>query len=192
MPNALAYLALFSWPVAMLILLIRLPLDKALIWSLLGAYLLLPPEPASIEFPLVRSLNKETFTVIMFSVLVLWRHGAAAFSLPRNWLTRALMAVFVISPLFTVLNNGEPLVFVEGLVVPGLKCPALKRSPSGAAKRPEKMSEIACWSIRSTLMQKQPLSSSGGRTEDAALRQTSMVGASPSALTEVMALTVMP
>ena len=121
MPNALAYLALFSWPVAMLILLIRLPLDKALIWSLLGAYLLLPPEPASIEFPLVRSLNKETFTVIMFSVLVLWRHGAAAFSLPRNWLTRALMAVFVISPLFTVLNNGEPLVFVEGLVVPGLK-----------------------------------------------------------------------
>ncbi len=121
MPNAIAYLALFSWPIVMLVLLIRLPFDKALIWSLLGAYLLLPPEPASIEFPLVRSLNKETLTVILFSGLALWRHGTNAFALPRYWLTKVLMAVFVISPLFTVLNNGEPLVFVEGLVIPGLK-----------------------------------------------------------------------
>lgn len=121
MPNAFAYLVLLSWPLVMLVLFIRLPLQKALIWSLLGAYLLLPPEPAGFKVPLISSLNKETLPVIFVSLLALWKYGADAFRLPNSAIGKLLIAMFVAVPLFTVLTNRAPLIFLDGFYVPGLR-----------------------------------------------------------------------
>ena len=42
MPNIIAYLALFSWPIVAILLFRLLPLQKALVWTIIGGYLLLP------------------------------------------------------------------------------------------------------------------------------------------------------
>ncbi|MGH1452476.1 MAG: hypothetical protein ACRBBV_04850 [Paracoccaceae bacterium] len=57
MPNTFAYIALFLWPLVVLILFRRLPLPAAVIWSVLGGYLFLPEE-AAINLPLLPSYDK--------------------------------------------------------------------------------------------------------------------------------------
>ena len=42
MPNTTAYLVLAAWPCVALVLFRRLPVERALIWTLLGGYLVLP------------------------------------------------------------------------------------------------------------------------------------------------------
>ena len=42
MPNGLAYLMLLLWPMVCLMLFRKLKFERALIWSILGGYLLLP------------------------------------------------------------------------------------------------------------------------------------------------------
>ena len=46
MPNELAYLALLTWPLVTIGLFVKLRVERALIWSMLGGYLLLPPVAA--------------------------------------------------------------------------------------------------------------------------------------------------
>ncbi len=57
MPNTFAYIALFLWPLVVLVLFRRLPLPAAVIWSVLGGYLFLPEE-AAINLPLLPSYDK--------------------------------------------------------------------------------------------------------------------------------------
>ena len=52
MPNGLAYLMLLIWPGIAALLFRALPVERALIWSILGAYLILPPV-ANFDAPLV-------------------------------------------------------------------------------------------------------------------------------------------
>ena len=40
MPNSFAYLMLIIWPVACLFLFRRLPVERAIIWSILAGYLI--------------------------------------------------------------------------------------------------------------------------------------------------------
>ena len=57
MPNTTAYLVLAAWPCVALVLFRRLPVERALIWTLLGGYLVLPPL-ANFDLPLLPPLNK--------------------------------------------------------------------------------------------------------------------------------------
>ena len=57
MPNGIAYLALLAWPMVCLVMFRNLNVQRALIWSLLGGYLLLPPI-AEFNLPLVPSMDK--------------------------------------------------------------------------------------------------------------------------------------
>jgi hypothetical protein len=91
----------------------------ALIWSLLGGYLLLPVNTA-FDFPGVPALDKTSIPSI--SALV----GALIFSKgpilrpPREWWLMALMVLYIISPIFTVLTNRDSLMF-GSFMLPGLK-----------------------------------------------------------------------
>ncbi len=120
MPNAIAYLALLSWPAIAALLFRRLPVGRALIASLLAAYLLLPPLPAQFDFPMMPSLNKDTIPslVALIGCLVVTRGQLSL--LPRGWLARGLVLVFVLSPLATVLSNAEPVYFGR-FALPGLR-----------------------------------------------------------------------
>ena len=111
MPNAFAYFMLIAWPLVTLVLFRRLPADRALIWSLLGGFLLLPPQPAAFDFPLLPPFTKDNIPSLAAFVAVLALHRADAPLLPRAPLARLLIAVYVLSPIATVLTNAEPAVF---------------------------------------------------------------------------------
>lgn len=70
MPNTFAFVALFSWPLVMVLLFRLLPLHTALAWSLVAAYLLLPLR-AGFNFPGVPSINKDSLPAVTAMVLCL-------------------------------------------------------------------------------------------------------------------------
>lgn len=57
MPNLIAYLVLFLWPLVAVLLFRSQPPERALIWTILGGYLFLPVRPV-IDFPLVPGIDK--------------------------------------------------------------------------------------------------------------------------------------
>jgi hypothetical protein len=119
MPNGLAYLALLAWPPVTLALFRALPIERALVWSILGGYLVLPPV-AAFDFPLVPPIDKylvSTASAYAACVLML---GQRVPLLPRASVGRVLMVLFVISPVMTVLTNPDPLSFPMA-VVPALR-----------------------------------------------------------------------
>ncbi|WP_306131288.1 hypothetical protein [Roseivivax marinus] len=119
MPNLLAYLALALWPVVTALLFRRLSPARAMILALVGGYLLLPEPPAAFDLPLFPPLTKHNIPALSALVALVWTQGAGASLLPRSGLARVLLAIFVLSPVVTVLANPEPLVFT-GNYVPGL------------------------------------------------------------------------
>ncbi len=120
MPNQLAFLMLILWPFVALVLFRRFSPSQALIWTLLGGYLLLPPPPANFDFPLMPPLNKENIpSLAAFAIVATTLRGQIEL-LPRSRIVRALLLIFILSPFATVATNTEPVFFgVAGL--PGLR-----------------------------------------------------------------------
>ena len=122
MPNALAYLMLAAWPLITLVMFRRWPIERALIWSLLGAYMFLPPPPAAFDFPLMPPLTKESLPSVATFVICLIHAKSRAPLLPQSLPARVLIALFIFSPIATVLTNGEPVFYGRiGLPALGLK-----------------------------------------------------------------------
>jgi len=95
-----------------------LPLERALIWSILGGYLLLPPV-AAINLPMVPAMNKVSIpalTAFLICTLMLRHHVPV---LPQSRLGQVLAVLFVMTPFGTALTNGEPQ-FLTVRVLPGL------------------------------------------------------------------------
>ena len=113
MGNAVAYLALLTWPLVILVMFKRMPVERAFIWSILGGYMALP-QITQIGLPLLPDLDKVLIpNVTAFVVcLALVRERVAV--VPQNLLARILLVLFILSPAFTVFTNTEPLLF--GLV----------------------------------------------------------------------------
>lgn len=130
MPNVLAYLVLVAWPLVSLILFRRLPARRAVAWTLLGGYLLLPPR-AEFDLPLVPDLHKFSIASICAFVFAIVVARDRVWLLPRFWPARILLAGFVLSAIPTVLTNTDPIVFqaiantapitVESVRLPGLR-----------------------------------------------------------------------
>ena len=120
MPNLLALLMLVLWPVIAVVLFRRLPVGRAIIASLLVAYLFLPPPPAGFDFPLLPPLTKETIPslAMLLACLILYRDKITL--LPETMVGRVLVVVFILSPMATVLTNTEP-VFWGQMGLPALK-----------------------------------------------------------------------
>jgi hypothetical protein len=106
------------WPVVAYVLYTRLDPARALIWTLLAGYLLLPSLTA-FNLPAVPDLDKYSIPSLMALALALFLLKDRIRVLPDNWLGRAFMVMFVISPFATVLGNPEPIPIVAG-DVPGL------------------------------------------------------------------------
>ena len=120
MPNLFAFLMLALWPVASAVLFRRLPPGRAIIASLLIAYLFLPPPPAGFDFPLLPPLTKETIPslVMILACLILYRGQISL--LPDSRLGKLLVLLFIGSPLATVLTNTEPVIW-DQMALPALK-----------------------------------------------------------------------
>lgn len=108
--NTFAFLMLAVWPLVTVAIFRRLDAGRAVIWSLLLAYLFLPRPPAVFDFPLMPPLSKDTLPGLSAFAVCLVMYGKMSL-LPRSTVARILMAVFVLSPLATVLTNDEPVFF---------------------------------------------------------------------------------
>lgn len=110
MPNSLAYLMLLFWPLVCVWLFRRMDVERAIIWSLLGGYLVLPPV-ANINLPLLPAFDKATVPSIAVLAICLALYGRPAMAVPHGKLTRVLLTIFVLGAVPTVLVNTAPMVF---------------------------------------------------------------------------------
>ncbi|WP_102110477.1 hypothetical protein [Oceaniglobus roseus] len=110
MPNALAYLMLALWPLASLAMFRRLPLEKALIWTILGGYLLLPPI-AAMDLPLVPPMDKFSIPTLSAALICLFVLRLRLSLWPANRLARLLVLGFFLGAIPTVLTNRDPILF---------------------------------------------------------------------------------
>lgn len=111
MPNLIAFAMLGLWPIITAVLWVKLPPTRALLVSMIAGYLLLPPFPAVIDLPILPPLGKDTLPAICCLVMAFALYGRELALLPRSPLARGLIAVFLFSPVLTVLTNSEPLVW---------------------------------------------------------------------------------
>jgi len=110
MPNPVAYLMLLIWPFVCLGLFRNLPLQRALIWSILGGYLFLPPL-AEFNLPLVPGLDKVSIPNLSV-LLIIWLGTQEKLQLwPASRLAGFLVVGLVFSAVPTVLTNGDPILF---------------------------------------------------------------------------------
>lgn len=109
-PNIIAYLMLFAWPLLCWQFWRRMVPARALVWTILGGYLLMPPLTA-INFPVVPDLNKVTIPNLMALYCAVYIAKDRISFLPENWVGRLLIVLFVAAPFATVLANGDPLMF---------------------------------------------------------------------------------
>lgn len=109
---------LLIWPLIMAVLFKKLSPDRALIWSFLGAFMLLPTG-AYFDLPLIPTLDKYTLPSVAALVLSLTMVKQKIRFFPESKVASVLMIGYVSSPLFSVLSNPEP-VFWGVRVLPGL------------------------------------------------------------------------
>ncbi|WP_111733162.1 hypothetical protein [Roseovarius amoyensis] len=110
MPNAFAYLMLMIWPVVCLLMFRRMGLERAIIWSILGGYLLLPPR-ATLDLPLVPDFDKTSIPnlcALLFCILIARRRVPVW---PNTGMVRLLLVTFMAGTIATVLTNTDPIHF---------------------------------------------------------------------------------
>lgn len=124
MPNILAYLVLFSSPIAAVVLFRVLSLERALVWTIIGGHLLLPSS-TTIKFPMIPAIDKSLVPAI--SALLLCLVMAPKIKVPNDAASRTgrqvmlfLLVLVVVTPILTVLHNTQPII--DGRVfLPGLR-----------------------------------------------------------------------
>ncbi|MEM9579104.1 MAG: hypothetical protein AAF891_00345 [Pseudomonadota bacterium] len=111
MPNMIAYAMLAIWPFVTVVMFRRMPVEKALIWAIVAGYLLLPPPPAGFDFPLLPAFDKDTIPSLSVLLCCFFLYGHQGSIIPSSRLAQFLLAIFIFSPAFTVMTNGEPVFF---------------------------------------------------------------------------------
>ncbi|MBO9451650.1 hypothetical protein J7426_15355 [Tropicibacter sp. R16_0] len=110
MPNAFAYLMLMTWPLVCVALFRRMPVERAIIWSILGGYLILPPV-AEFDLPLIPSMNKDSIAAVSATLGCIFIARKRVSFWPKSWSMQVLLAVFMLVVIPTVLTNREPMIF---------------------------------------------------------------------------------
>ena len=109
LPNLFAYITLLSWPFVALALYRSRPVAEATIWTILGAFLLLPVG-VDVKIPMIPQFDKNSIPNICALI------GCLAVA-PRNgprgrWfgLIEILIAIYVLSPIVTSVLNPDPII----------------------------------------------------------------------------------
>jgi hypothetical protein len=110
MPNGIAYLMLLAWPLACLVLFRTQSVERAVVWSILGGYLLLPPL-AEFNLPLVPSMDKVSIPNLTVLAILVFATAHKVNLWPEGRIARGLVVLLVFSAIPTVLTNREPILF---------------------------------------------------------------------------------
>ncbi|MBR9650569.1 hypothetical protein [Thalassovita aquimarina] len=119
MPNTFALLVLALWPLVSVGLFRSLSAWRALLASLIVAYLFLPPQPAAFDFPLVPPLTKETLPSLSVVLICLVMFRGKLRLIPESKLAAGALLVFIFVPILTGLTNLDP-VFYGQVGLPGM------------------------------------------------------------------------
>lgn len=125
MPNGFAYFALLSWPLVTFLIFRAMPIPKAIAWTIVGGYLLLPGR-AGFDIPLLPPIDKTLVPAVSAAVMTLIMMRDPRTPRPEppgqtgKWLVRALLGLMIVTPFVTVLTNPEPVV-AGPLYIPGLR-----------------------------------------------------------------------
>ena len=117
-PNLFAYIALLSWPFVALLLYRSRPMAEATIWTILGAFLLLPVG-VEIKIPMIPQFDKNSIPnicALIGCLAVARRNGSPG---RRFGLIEILIAIYIVSPIITSVLNPDPII-VGPLVLPGV------------------------------------------------------------------------
>ena len=101
---------LLVWPLVCWQLWKRLDPGRALIWSVLGGYLAMPPLTA-INFPIIPDLDKISIPNLMALYCAIYVAGDRISFLPEGKLGKLLIVLYTLSPFATVLTNADPIQF---------------------------------------------------------------------------------
>lgn len=140
MPNTLAYIVVFAYPLIVLLLFRKLPLPRALVWSILGGYLFLPTR-VEVDLPALPALDKATIPALSAALMV-WiyrdrptraRAGEGQAEEPPahrrtsrpvhvrrqgGRIMLLLLMVVIIAPFATYYFNREPVVWGPTVLPP--------------------------------------------------------------------------
>jgi hypothetical protein len=119
-------LAILIWPVVAGILFATLSLRVAILGTILGGYLVLPPA-VGLNLPMLPTLTKETLPVlaaVLFATIAVARSGQnQAYRpgwFPASWPARGILVIAVAAPFLTALTNRDVLVRGYGVVQPAI------------------------------------------------------------------------
>ena len=110
MPNAVAYLMLLIWPAVCLVLFRTQKVERAIVWSILGGYLLLPPL-AEFNLPLVPAMDKVSIPNLSVLAILVFATAHQVRLWPESRIARVLVVLFIFGAIPTVLTNPEPIIF---------------------------------------------------------------------------------
>lgn len=106
---------LFVWPMVCWQLWRRLDPARALIWTVLGGYLIMPPLTV-INFPIIPDLDKTSIPNLVAWYCAVYVARDKISFLPEGWVGKTLILMYILSPFATVLTNTDPLYFALGTV----------------------------------------------------------------------------
>ena len=89
------------------VLFVQLPLEKAIIWSLFGGYMLLPSE-MNVDWPLLPPLDKVSITALA-TLLCCWMKGTQIQRPPRSVLIYLLAFGLIVAPILSSFDNSYEL-----------------------------------------------------------------------------------
>src|SRR5438034_1824149 len=96
-PNWLAYIVLLSWPLVAIVLYSSLPRAQAMLWTVLGAQMLLPAN-MFIKFPMIPPFDKNTIPSLCILAGCLLTRGRQLRIFYGSGLVGILIVANLISP----------------------------------------------------------------------------------------------
>ncbi|MGJ8557755.1 MAG: hypothetical protein ACSHW6_11995 [Sulfitobacter geojensis] len=110
MGNGLAHLMLAVWPVVCLVLFRTQKVERALIWSILGGYLFLPPL-TEYDLPLVPSMDKVSIPNLSVLLIMVFAMKHKVQLWPESRVALVLVVGLILCAVPTVLTNTDPIIF---------------------------------------------------------------------------------
>lgn len=110
MPNAIAYLALLSWPLVIWVMFRKMPVERAFIWAILGGYMVLP-ELTEFNLPMIPPLDKASIPNLTAAFICIAVLKLRPTLLPVGLFGKALVLMLIAAPVISVFHNLEPIIF---------------------------------------------------------------------------------
>lgn len=106
---------LFSWPIISILLFINLSFERAIIWSIILPFMILPVG-SGVDLPILPILDKTTIPNITLIILSIIFSNQIFSIFPKDKITFILFLIILLIPFFTAITNSDPIIFPLGYI----------------------------------------------------------------------------